>query len=288
MRICIGVFALLLVVQGVCLAAPRVTVTPESPRPGEVLFVTLEPEQELLRAACSWNGRSYPFRFREKSGRYPLALPISADTRPGKHRATVYWKYADGAMGRESITIQVRPRDFGVQRLRLSSSQAKKYSSPDTKREKRLIAAALDRVTPDRLWRGSFVMPVEGRISTPFGIKRYVNGKFSYRHRGVDIAAPEGTPVRAAADGVVALADDSFLLHGKTIVLDHGQGVLSLYLHLSRIEVSVGERVSRGEIIGRVGQTGVATGPHLHFGVYVYHEAVDPFFWMKLPTGRGR
>ncbi len=282
MRIWIGVFVLL-AVQGAGLAAPRVTMVPDAPRPGEVIFVTLEPEQDLLRAACSWNGRSYRFQFRGEDGRYPLALPVSASTKPGEHRATVYWKYANGEMGKETIAVQVRPRDFGVQRLRLSSSQAKKYSSPDTKREKKLIWAALDRVTPERLWRGSFAMPVEGRISTPFGIERHVNGKFSYRHRGVDIAAPEGTPVRAAADGIVALADDSFLLHGQTIVLDHGQGVESLYLHLSRIEVSAGERVARGQVIGRVGQTGVATGPHLHFAVYAYHEAVDPFFWMDLP-----
>jgi murein DD-endopeptidase MepM/ murein hydrolase activator NlpD len=121
-------------------------------------------------------------------------------------------------------------------------------------------------------------------VSTSFGLERYVNGHFSYRHRGVDLACPEGTPVKAAAAGTVSLADDSFLLHGKTIILDHGQGVSTIYLHLSAIDVREGDDVTAGQVIGRVGATGVATGPHLHFAVYAYHEPVDPFFWTDLPS----
>ena len=127
-------------------------------------------------------------------------------------------------------------------------------------------------------------MPVEGRISTGFGLQRYINGRLSYRHRGLDIAAPEGTPVRAAADGMVSLADDSFVLHGQTVIVDHGHGISSLYLHMSQLAVGDGETVRRGQTIGRVGATGVATGPHLHFAVYAYHEAVDPLFWTQLPA----
>jgi murein DD-endopeptidase MepM/ murein hydrolase activator NlpD len=92
----------------------------------------------------------------------------------------------------------------------------------------------------------------------------------------VDIAAAKGTPVKAAADGVVSLADDSFVLHGQTIIIDHGGGLSSLYLHLSQIDVSPGESITQGQVIGRVGATGAATGPHLHYGVYVHHEAMDP------------
>ena len=125
-------------------------------------------------------------------------------------------------------------------------------------------------------------MPVEGRISTEFGMQRHINGRLAYRHRGIDIAAAKGTPVRAAADGVVSLADDSFLLHGETVIIDHGHAVSTLYIHLSEIHVTAGEDVKQGQIIGLVGATGVATGPHLHFGSYAYHEAVDPLFWMGL------
>jgi len=275
--------ALWLVAPGA--AAPDIAVFPESPRVGEAMFVTLRPERALLRAACSWAGRSYEFLPTGEA--FEVVLPISLKTRPGAGRATVYWKYADGAMGRLTLPVQVRSRRFEIQRLRLSRAQEQKYSAPETKRERELIGTALDRVEPERYWRERFLMPVEGRVSTGFGLQRYINGRLVYRHRGIDIAAPAGTPVRAAADGVVSLADDSFLLHGKTIVIDHGHGISTLYLHLSELAVAAGERVSQGQIIATVGATGVATGPHLHFAVYAFHEAVDPLFWINLePPGQ--
>ncbi len=183
----------------------------------------------------------------------------------------------------------MQARKFETQHLHLSAAQESRYEGPETKHEYELIGQALDLETPEARWQGDFLMPVKGRISTSYGLQRYVNGHFSYRHRGMDIAAPQGTPVLAAADGVVALADDSFQLHGHTIVLDHGHAVETIYLHLSEIDVKPGTRVTRGQQIGRVGKTGVATGPHLHYGVYVHHEAMDPIFWTHLPrTARAR
>lgn len=262
-------------------AAPEIEVVPESPRVGDAVFVTLRPEKELLRAACSWEGRSYRFLPSDES--LEVVAPVSLKTKPGARHATIYWKYADGGMGKATVPIEVQRREFGVQHLQLSQSQEKQYSAPETRREQRLIGAALDRVSPERWWRGSFLRPVEGRITTQFGRQRYINKRLVYRHRGIDIAAPESTPVQAAADGVVSLADESFLLHGQTIVIDHGHAISTLYIHLSEISAREGERVKRGEMIGRVGETGVATGPHLHFAVYAHHEAVDPLFWTALP-----
>jgi len=270
-----------LAVAGPVLSAPKNTVRPERPRPGDVLFVTLRPEAALLRAACSWCGRSY--QFLPTGDSFGLALPVPVTMRPGGHHATIYWKYADGHSGTDRLTVEVAARRFGVQRLRLSAGQERRYSAPETAREYKLIGAALGLVSQERLWQGDFLMPVEGRITTEFGLQRYVNGRFGYRHRGLDIAAPEGTPVKAAAAGVVTLADDSFLLHGQTVVVDHGQGTSSLYLHLSEIAVAAGEAVAQGQVIGRVGATGIATGPHLHYAVYAYHEAVDPRCWLHLP-----
>jgi murein DD-endopeptidase MepM/ murein hydrolase activator NlpD len=273
--------ALCLLCSTLALAAPSMRIVPEEPRPGEVIFVTLTPDAPLARASCSWRGRSYPFL--SCGDTYQLVLPVSASTRAGGYHATVYWKGADGMTGSATIPIQVRPRRFGIQKLRLSTKQERKYSAPDTAREYKLIGAALDTVSPERLWRGNFVMPVTGRISTEYGLQRYVNGHFDYRHRGLDIAAKQGTPVKAAAPGMVTLADESFQLHGRTVVIDHGQGTSTLYLHMSAIEVSPGETVTQGQVIGRVGATGIATGPHLHYAVYAYHEAVDPLFWLHIP-----
>ena len=274
------VLLLLLSSRALLLAAPEIELTPNSPRPGDVIFITLNPEEPLLRAACSWGGRSY--QFLETQTSYDLALPVAMTTEPGAHQAIVYWKYLSGGMGQATLPVRVVHREFGVQHLRLSANQERQYSAPETARERRLIGAALDIVSPQRQWHGPFLRPLEGRISTEFGLQRHINGRIAYRHRGVDIAAPEGTPVRAAATGVVSLADDSFLLHGQTVIIDHGQGVTTLYIHLSQINVSSGDTVSQGQMIGLVGSTGVATGPHLHFAAYAYHEPVDPFFLTDL------
>jgi murein DD-endopeptidase MepM/ murein hydrolase activator NlpD len=276
-----GALAALLVGAGVAVGGPEISIRPAAPRPGEVVFITLRPEAGLLRAACSWNGRSYPFL--AAADAYGLVLPVPMEMPAGDHHVTIYWKYADGRMGKATEPVRVAPRRFGVQHLKLSARQEQAYTAPEVERERELIGAALARVSDERAWRGSFLMPVAGRISTQYGLQRYVNGRLAYRHRGIDIAAPQGTPVVAAADGVVALAEDWFALHGQTVILDHGQGVATLYLHLSAIEVKAGQRVARGQVIGRVGSTGVATGPHLHYAVYVYGTAVDPLFWTDLP-----
>ncbi len=274
-------FALFLSVSTAAFAAPDIRAVPSSPRPGEVIFVTLSAGKELARASCAWNGKSYALLPYEEAHR--VILPVPASLKAGGRHATIYWRYADGEGGKQDLPLEVRPRAFGIQHLTLSAAQEKKYRAPETAREYKLIGAALDTVTEECYWQGDFLKPVEGRISTAYGLQRFVNGHFDYRHKGVDIAAPMGTPVQAAADGVVSLADDSFLLHGQTVIVDHGQGVATLYLHLSQIDVSPGESVKQGQIIGRVGATGLATGPHLHYGVYVYHEAVDPLFWIRLP-----
>jgi hypothetical protein len=260
LRRALALLALLALSIGAAQAAPEIAVVPESPRVGDVMFLRMQPEAAVLRAACSWGGKSYPLSANERG--YEVVLPVSLKTKAGGHHAVVYWKYLDGGMGKETIPIEIGRRKFGVQHLKLSRTQERTYSAPETKRERELIGAALDRVTQERWWQGSFSEPVEG----------------------VDIACPEGTPVKAAADGVVSLADGSFVLHGKTVILDHGQGVSSLYIHMSQIDVDAGQSVRKGDVIGRVGCTGVATGPHLHFAVYAHHEAVDPFFWMDPPS----
>jgi len=273
---------LLLAAITIAAAAPHIAIAPDAPRVGDVIFLHMRPESELLRAACSWAGKSYPLLANGET--YDVTLPVSLEAKPCATHAVLYWKYANGSMGKEVIPIEIRSREFGIQHLKLSSRQERTYSAPETKREKRLIGAALDLVTEKQIWNGDFLMPVEGRISTGFGLQRYVNGKFSYRHKGVDLACPEGTPVKATADGTVSLAADDFILHGQTVIIDHGHGISSLYIHLSSVGVSPGQFVHRGDVIGLVGSTGVATGPHLHFAVYAHHEAVDPFFWMDLPA----
>ena len=127
----------------------------------------------------------------------------------------------------------------------------------------------------ERYWEEGFLLPVQGRITTQFGVRRILNGKPRSPHNGVDIAGKRGTPVKGANSGKVALTGE-FYLSGNTVVIDHGWGVSTLYAHLDRIDVREGQEVRRGQILGTVGSTGRSTGPHLHFGAFIRGAKVNP------------
>ncbi|MFH1542889.1 MAG: M23 family metallopeptidase, partial [bacterium] len=132
----------------------------------------------------------------------------------------------------------------------------------------------------DKLWQGRFSPPNGGRISQGFGYKTIVNGKASGAHRGTDIATYEGQTVLAPNRGKVVMAQN-FQAFGGTMVLDHGQGIHTLYFHLSSFEAEVGTVVEKGDIIAKSGNTGVSSGPHLHWGMSVHNLRVDPMQWVK-------
>ena len=127
-------------------------------------------------------------------------------------------------------------------------------------------------------------MPVKGRITTEFGVRRVLNGKQRSPHSGVDIAAKVGTPVKASNGGKVLLAG-SLYLSGNTVVVDHGWGMITLYAHLDRIAATKGQLVERGDTVGTVGMTGRATGPHLHFGAFIRGVKVDPLQLIEATQG---
>ena len=141
--------------------------------------------------------------------------------------------------------------------------------------ERKKSSEAINRVTPERYWRGEFQRPVPGVVTSAFGGRRMFNGELRSYHRGVDLRGAEGTPIKAVADGKVDIAQNMYFA-GNTVYLDHGQGVVSSYAHMSRLDVKPGEMVKAGQQIGLVGATGRVTGPHLHLGVNILGVAVDP------------
>ena len=157
----------------------------------------------------------------------------------------------------------------------------KKYVEPPAetmrriKREQEQTRAVLHRVSPGRLWELPCVMPVPEGITSVFGGQRLFNGQPRSRHRGVDLRGAEGTPVLAMAGGKVVIATEQYF-SGNVVYIDHGQGMVSLYAHLSALSVTEGELVEGGQTIGRVGATGRVTGPHLHWGVNILGFPVDP------------
>ena len=176
--------------------------------------------------------------------------------------------------------LAVAPRAWDVSRLPTLAKVPVPQPEFDARRPAELarIAAARAVVTDATGWRQRFAWPLTGRISTLFGSQRiYADGAAGAYHSGIDIARPTGTVVRAPADGVVILAADApFTLEGRLLLIDHGAGLSSAFLHLSRIDVAVGAAVRQGEAIGAVGMTGRATGPHLHWGLQWRGARLDP------------
>jgi murein DD-endopeptidase MepM/ murein hydrolase activator NlpD len=149
-------------------------------------------------------------------------------------------------------------------------------------REQRRIGAALGKWTDTTPATLRFMLPVEGPMSSPFGLRRFFNEKPRKPHSGLDLAAPEGVPVRAPAAGVISDTGD-FFFNGNTVFIDHGQGLVTLYCHLSRIDVKAGQTVAAGETIGAVGKTGRVTGAHLHWSVSLNDARVDPMLFLGEP-----
>ena len=184
-----------------------------------------------------------------------------------------------------SGVVSVGRREFPVQRLTLPTPMVD--LDPETERRATTEAETLRGIyrtmTPERFWRGPFLRPVAGdEAGTGFGSRRIINGQPRSPHGGTDYAAPRGTPVVAVNEGRVVLAADYFF-QGRFVVVDHGLGLHTVYFHLDETRVEIGQRVVRGQVLGTVGSTGRATGPHLHFGVQLPGARVDPERLLALP-----
>ncbi len=184
----------------------------------------------------------------------------------------------------ETVSIAVAPRDWPIERV--NGVPPKTVNPPPEiaariQREQAQVTAARSRDDERSDFALPFQWPVQGRISGRFGNARVYNGQPGAGHSGMDIAAPNGTPVRAPAGGIVTFAAPDLYLTGGTVLLDHGHGVSSNFLHLSRIDVKVGDRVESGQVIGAVGATGRATGPHLHWGMNWFDVRIDPLLVLE-------
>lgn len=182
------------------------------------------------------------------------------------------------------VQITIVPRDWPIERIDgvpPSTVNPPPAIAARIEAEQARVAAARGRDDPRDDYLQPFMRPVEGRISGRFGNQRVYNGTPGAPHSGMDIAAAQGAPVRAPAAGIVTFADPGLYLTGGTVVLDHGRGVSSNFLHLSRIDVHVGERVAQGAVIGAVGATGRATGPHLHWGMNWFDVRIDPLLVLE-------
>ena len=257
---------------------------------GTPLVFAVRPPGRLDSLRGTWLGHNVSFSFDPASKMWFALAGVSLETVPGTYPLELTGETHAGKAPSQKITFT---RNFAVAHGKYPKIQAKlsvegKFTEPDPEQQKEIAEGQqvkkdyLSRVTPEREWSGQFTAPAKAAISDVFGSERIFNGKTSSPHLGLDFRVPSGTPVVAMNDGTVLLARPLYF-EGNFVVLDHGQGLLTLYLHLSEFKVKEGDQVKRGQIVGLSGGTGRATGPHLHVAVRWQGTYLDPARLMTLP-----
>jgi biotin carboxyl carrier protein len=247
----------------------------ESRVPGGVAILELG-NAESRPGAVVFNGHGAPVLQAHDGWVAVVGIPL--DTPPGPQSAE--FRPAKGAV--RPLEFTVVDKTYDEQRLKVANQRHVEPNTDDLERiarERERIDAALGHFSADRIPELALRPPVDGRRSSSFGLRRFFNDQPRNPHSGMDIAAPTGTPVLSPAPGTVLDTGDYFF-NGNTVFVDHGQGVVTMYCHLSRIDVQAGDDVSTGTPLGLVGATGRVTGPHLHFGVAVNRALVDPALFL--------
>ena len=250
-----------------------ISIFPENIYPGDVFVINID---SINTPTAQFQGRSLIFY--KNNGDYKALAFVDISTEPGKYPLTLNHNNK-----RITYNIAVRFKKFPVKNITLKSEKV--FLSPENEKradaEEALLKSIWNNVTPYPLWKSDFIKPIDSTITSPFGVKRIINKKRESRHRGTDYRGKTGTPIKSINSGIIALTDNHFF-GGNTIVINHGLGLYSVYLHLSKTNVSNGDRVIKGDILGLVGSTGRASGPHLHLSVKLYGESINPESLYKL------
>lgn len=249
---------------------------------GQALEMSYPAEPELTGVTVRWSGHDVPFV--RDGDRWVAAVGVDLDSRPGDHAVDVTFAYEDGRTRTVREPVMVRAEQYPTTELEVEERYVELAPEDQARAEREAAetSAIYDTFTPERYWSGGFEVPVRGaKDGRNFGHRRVFNGQPRSPHSGADLRATTGTPILAANRGRVVLAKELFF-SGNAVYLDHGHGLYTTYLHLSRIDVAVGDLVEQGEQLGLAGATGRVTGPHLHWGVRLLDARVDPFSLIRL------
>lgn len=289
---------------GAAVAATRLRLLPDAPSRGEALVAVVE-GAATDSPRCLWDGERIPCRRGARGIEVIVPIPVEGE-------AETISLVVDTTGGSVTRDVSVRERNYGRELVFLDPANWKRVQDrAEVARDARRLRRILSATQQERLWEGGWREPVEARQSGGFGAERFYfaasdseravslprdakttsrfaedtatgrwSGIPSWRHAGVDYAAARGSAVIAPARGVVAEVGN-YTLTGRTVILDHGDGVMTGYFHLDSAMVRRGDEVAQGRTLGRVGSTGLSTGPHLHYGVYVRGVPVDPASWRQ-------
>ncbi|MGC8578731.1 MAG: M23 family metallopeptidase [bacterium] len=262
-----AIYFLLIQVQSVTM-----TVSPSQLHPGSPFLLNISGLVNDTGYKVVFDNRTVPVM---GNGKAQILLGIDLEHRGGTDQIALY---EQGKASPVTVTtIQVHKYNYPSQYITLPKYYVE--LSPDELKRAEKEQKELDQIfannTTKPMWNGDFILPVNGIITTPFGVKRFLNGEPRAPHTGIDIAAKSGTPVVATNNGIVCFIGSLFF-GGNSIIIDHGQGIYSMYFHLEKYAVNKGDYVKKGQVIGYVGATGRVTGPSLHFGVRVVDNKIDP------------
>jgi murein DD-endopeptidase MepM/ murein hydrolase activator NlpD len=270
-----------LVILGALVAAPAFADTLIAPRaalvPGGVATFKLEGSLEQPPTVTFKDRAVMVVRHQDS---WLAVVGLGLNVEPGEYQVDV--RQPDGA--ERKLAFTVAPKTYAVQQLKVPPGQVN--LSPENEArvatETQKVRTALDSFSPAPPATLRLEQPVPGRRSSSFGLRRMFNGESRNPHSGMDIAAPTGTPIKAPLAGRVVDVGNYFF-NGNNVIVDHGQGLLTMYCHLSKIRVEMGQQLKRGEVLGDVGATGRVTGPHLHWGVSLNGTMVDPALFLPPP-----
>lgn len=251
-------------------------VSPHEISPGDAFLVKVEGAENPGEPSAVFIEKSLYFS-NCGNGCFIAVGAAEINTEPG-----IYPVHLTVGDQKTTLNLTIQTAEFPT--IHLTLPEGKVFLSPEDQERASREAGKLNSIWPvisERLWDGNFELPIENEVSTAFGVKRIMNKKKTSVHRGVDFRGKRGEVVRAFNTGRVVLADD-FFYGGNTVILDHGQGIYSIYMHLSKFNVKTNSIVSKGGVVGRIGSSGRATGPHLHFGVKVQNVNTNPLSFMEL------
>ena len=245
--------------------------------PGGVAVVLLVSTSTSTSKPQAWLG-DRPVLVTSDHDQWFAVVGLALITSPGSHELRV------NIDGKTQVRhFIVNPKDYPEQRITLKDKSKVELSPADLARVNRELSVIKGL---KKVWRAApdndldFILPAKGELSSRFGLRRYFNDQARAPHAGLDLAVASGTPIKASALGTV-LATDDYFFNGKTVFIDHGNGLITMYCHLDKFEVEAGQTVSKGQLIGLSGQTGRATGPHLHWSVMLNGEMVDPELFIQ-------
>ena len=244
--------------------------------PGEVVALTVAAPPAVTAVTTQWRERALDF-VRLADGRWHALVGLDVEEKPGPRRLTIVARRAGAGDLSQVYPFTIEPKQWRTRNLTVARRFVTPPASalPRIEKEAALLNALFREASAERFWNGAWERPVEGVAVSGFGVRSVLNGQPRGPHNGADFAAGTGTPILAPAGGVVAYARE-FYYSGNTVILDHGFGLYSTMAHLSAFDVKEGARVTRGQLLGKVGATGRVTGPHLHWSVRVSGARVDP------------